>query len=218
MKKNTLTALTVFGVSATFLLVGNSAQANLIVNGDFEAGNTGFSSDYTFVSNNSSAQQYGIVTDPSPFNSNFSSFGDHTSGSGNMMVVNGAASANQIVWEQTVSVTPDTIFDFSIWVATAVPSNPPELEFLVNSASIGSFTASTTTGIWEEFATTWNSGTATLANITIIETSLQASGNDFALDDIAFSSPSATTPEPGTLLGLLVIGGVGLLTKRQKQN
>ncbi|MGK7930426.1 MAG: PEP-CTERM sorting domain-containing protein [Microcystaceae cyanobacterium] len=27
-----------------------------------------------------------------------------------------------------------------------------------------------------------------------------------------------STPEPSTLLGLLVIGGAGLLTKRQKQN
>ena len=70
-----------------------SAQ-NLINNGDFEQGNgVGFSSDYNFLSlpsGSTNARDYAITKNPSPFNtSSFITMGDHTTGSGNMMIIDG---------------------------------------------------------------------------------------------------------------------------------
>lgn len=84
---------------------------NLILNGDFEAGNTGFISQYTYVSTTGpSALQppyvYAIGTSPSSYHSAWTNFGDHTNGSGNMMIVNGSSNGlpAEIVWEQTVTL------------------------------------------------------------------------------------------------------------------
>src|SRR5690606_7571638 len=40
---------------------------------------------------------------------------------------------------------------------------------------------------WQEFFTTWNSGSATSATISIVNQNTEVAGNDFALDDIQFS-------------------------------
>ncbi len=67
---------------------------NLVVNGDFESGNqVGFSSNYTFIpapTGSTNAGQYAIGQNPQPYNpASFFSIGDHTSGNGNMMIVDG---------------------------------------------------------------------------------------------------------------------------------
>jgi hypothetical protein len=66
---------------------------NLVNNGDFEQGNgVGFRSDYIFIQpiGSTSAGQYGIGKNPQVYNSStFISMGDHTTGSGNMMIVDG---------------------------------------------------------------------------------------------------------------------------------
>lgn len=196
------------------------AQAvNLIINGDFEAGNVNFSTDYDFSNINSNEQQYTITSDPQLSNNAFDSFGDHTTGNSNMMVINGAVSPDQIVWQQTVSVLNNTVYDFSAWIASAFSVSPANLEFSINSVPIGSFVASTTTGLWQEFTSVWNSGSNTSAQITIVDTNLAFIGNDFTLDDISFQGPpdSTATPEPTTLFSLGLLGlGLGLTRKKQK--
>lgn len=53
-------------LTATFfcLALSGISQASLITNGDFEAGNTGFSSDYVYapVTFSPNIQQYGVTT------------------------------------------------------------------------------------------------------------------------------------------------------------
>ena len=88
--------------------------SNLIVNGDFESGNTGFGTEYSYLDPSNTGPWtlgpeylYTVSTDPSLYHSAWSSFGDHTSGTGKMMIVNGTwddytPDYNAIVWEQTV--------------------------------------------------------------------------------------------------------------------
>lgn len=87
------------------------AADNLVVNGDFEAGNTGFYSDYDYVSAEgwSTLQPpsvYAIGTDPYLYHSAWGpGFGDHTSGDGLMMIVNGTTTVPPgIVWGQEVTL------------------------------------------------------------------------------------------------------------------
>ncbi|HSN47362.1 MAG TPA: hypothetical protein VLR29_01245, partial [Flavobacterium sp.] len=80
---------------------------NLVVNGDFTSGNTGFTSSYLNVINlppSGVKGSYDIVTNSNAWFAAFSSCTDHTTGAGRMMVVDGADSnaGNTKLWEQTV--------------------------------------------------------------------------------------------------------------------
>ncbi len=106
--------------------VVGAVPGNLINNGDFEAGNTGFTTEYTYLDPSVTGgwtlgpeYMYTVSTNPSLYHSAWSSFGDHTSGSGNMMIVNGtwddySPGYNAVVWAQEVTLPvcdPVTSFD-----------------------------------------------------------------------------------------------------------
>ena len=179
---NTNYILTVQGITPT----------NLISNGDFSQGNTIFSSSYIYGTGGtygllSNEAQYAIATNPQSTHVNFASFGDHTTGTGNMMVVNGASTPNVNIWCQTIIVVPNTYYDFSAWGASCVASNPAILQFAINGVLIGSPLAlPLTTGVWTPFHATWFSGTNTSITICITDQATATSGNDFAIDDISF--------------------------------
>ncbi|RYZ32327.1 MAG: PKD domain-containing protein, partial [Sphingobacteriales bacterium] len=165
-------------------VVGN----NLITNGNFSTGNTGFTSAYNYTAFNTTEGEYYVGANPQSWNVALSGCGDHTTGSGNMMLVNGAPASDVQVWTQTISVTPNTNYAFSTWIQALWPPNPAQLSFSINGKDIGSqITASLPTCTWTQFYTTWNSGNTTTATISIVNKNTQIQGNDFALDDISFA-------------------------------
>ncbi len=212
MKKNVrfTVACAVLAFSAA---LSDQASANLIVNGDFESGNTGFTSDYAYSAGNIvAAGVYDIVSDPSSVHGAATSYGDHTSGSGLMMAVNGSTTAGDITWSQTVSVLPGATYDFATYISSWTSGSPAALIFAINGTTIGALGAPSTTGVWDlEFAT-WLSDT-TSATISIRNANTAFGGNDFALDDIYFGNPifsdpdggSTSVPEPA-VLGLVALG------------
>jgi len=172
---------------------------NLITNGDFSAGASGFTSDYIPGTGGafgllSLEGQYAVSTNPLLTHNNFANCNDHSPGTGNMMVVNGAGVANQNVWCQNVSVTPNTNYGFSAWIASVVASSPAQLQFSVNGVIIGgTYNASPTTCDWTEFFQIWNSGPTGIAQICIVNQNTALGGNDFAIDDIFFSEVCEAT-------------------------
>jgi hypothetical protein len=104
------------------------------------------------------------------------------------MIINGNTIANRIVWQETVGVSTNTNYYFCAWLCSVNPSNPANLQFSVNGATIGTdFTASSdTSNHWDEFYATWDSKGYTSAIISIVNKNIIASGNDFGLDDISF--------------------------------
>jgi gliding motility-associated-like protein len=175
--------------TTTYTVTSRTASGNEIVNGDFSAGNTGFSSSYIYTTPpNTNEGQYWVSTNAQVWNGGLSSCGDHTTGSGNMLIVNGATTANTSIYCQTVSVIPGEDYAFSTWLQTLTIGNPAQLQFSINGSLIGSvFNASNTLCNWEQFYATWNSGTNTTATICIVNQNTIASGNDFAIDDVSFS-------------------------------
>ncbi|MCB9360574.1 MAG: gliding motility-associated C-terminal domain-containing protein [Flavobacteriales bacterium] len=177
----------------TFWVKGISGGTNLVINGDFEAGNTGFTTNYIVGPGGtwgpvSSPGTYLVTSDPNIAHTNFPSCVDHTSGTGNMMVINGADIANQNVWCETISVTPNTDYEFSTWVQNYYSSDPAMLSFFINGVQLGNTFSPTSSGCpWQNFFELWNSGVATSAQICIVNESTAGAGNDFALDDISFS-------------------------------
>lgn len=117
MKRDFLftTAAAAIAVAAMAFSSVSAAQAtNLVYNGDFEAGQTGFSSDYTYgnVHLGGTYGSYTIGSSPAAAPGawgDWMSFGDHTSGHGLMLIANGPASAQYQpldIWSQTVAVAP----------------------------------------------------------------------------------------------------------------
>lgn len=174
--------------SITYYLTSLSSGTNLIPNGNFSAGNTGFTSQYSYTPNNTTEGEYFVGTNPQAWNPLAPTCPDHTSGNGNMMLVNGSPIPNAEVWKTSVTVTPNTNYIFSTWICPVSNPNPAQLAFSINGNSIGSLiTAALPTCNWIQFYTTWNSGNATTATISIINKNIIAFGNDFALDDISFA-------------------------------
>ncbi|MEM7102619.1 MAG: CUB domain-containing protein [Bacteroidota bacterium] len=178
-------------VTTTYTVVGFGAGLNVVDNGDFEQGDTGFSSDYGPgvggpFGNLSNEGTYAVSLNPIFEHINFASCSDNTSGSGNMMVVNGAATANQEIWCQTVTVNPNTDYMFSTYATAVVTDNPAQLQFSINGNLLGStFNLSSTTCSWEQFFEGWNSGANETAEICIVNQNISGGGNDFAIDDIS---------------------------------
>ncbi|PLW95187.1 MAG: hypothetical protein C0592_00560, partial [Marinilabiliales bacterium] len=176
-------------VTTTYYLTGYSVGGQTITNGDFEAGNMGFYTDYLYDPDLYPEGNYYITDNPNTHHANFAACQDHTPAPGTqMMVVNGAPNPGEHVWCQDVAVSPNTDYIFSTWITSVHPTNPAVLQFSINSSLLGTpFTAPTTTCTWMQFYEVWNSGIATTAQICIVNQNIIRNGNDFALDDISFS-------------------------------
>ncbi len=166
------------------------APVNLVRNGDFELGDADFRTDLVDGSPGSSGT-YRIAKDPfpvyGPFNPAVGSFGDHTSGTGQMFMVNGSEDPGFVNWEEVVSVTPNTEYTFSTWAATFYDVAPAHLRFAINGVDVGdTLHLPAVEGEWQQFYTTWNSGIATTATIQIRNDTTAFIGNDFVLDAIQF--------------------------------
>ncbi len=170
-----------------------------VVNGDFEQGNTGFYTDYSYrtpVDDHTLYDEgaYTITNDvrqvhtsaPSPACSH-----DHTTGSGMMMAVNGGSDVNKTVWQQTVmGLNPQTSYVFSAWVMNwdQENSNMAKLEFSINGQLQGGrVSPQGGYGHWTQVYAVWNSGTSDQANIRLVNFQDASYGNDFAVDDISLS-------------------------------
>jgi hypothetical protein len=186
---------------------GVVAGPNLIVNGDFSAGNKGFSTGYTLstltpyyfangvtgiyqvlpIGDVNSAASYGdwrnVTTDPS-------------GGNGDVFAADGATTPNTTVWSETVAVSPNTNYVFSFDAAEI--SNPSHSNAVFVPTINGvSGSGSTLTGNWAEYSFSWNSGSNTSATLSLTDANTSGPYNDFVLDDLSLRSVS-TAQEKAT--------------------
>jgi hypothetical protein len=167
------------------------AGADLILNGDFQAGNQDFASDFTYSPGDLLPEYvYDIVSDPSLDHPNAESYYDHTLGTaeGLMMAVNGIENAGDpdVVWSQTVSVAQYHDHYFTVWHSLWA-AGPAGLQVLINGEPLGpEFMAGDDLGEWVVYEAAWSSADATEAVIEIINTTVSTTWNDFSLDDISF--------------------------------
>jgi len=162
-----------------------------IRNGDFEQGHKGFRTQYQYSPLNLRPElAYDIVRIPLDANGEAAKFGDHTTGKGNMLAVNGGQAIDQLVWGQTTEVTPGADYAFTMWVASWTLFTPAQLDVRINGKSIGQVTALQRTGEWKELRVIWNTGLDKAAAIEIYVVNRAFAGNDFALDDISLRGPA----------------------------
>ena len=169
------------------LTVQSLIPGNLVVNGDFSAGGTGFTTGYILElpAPISVPGYYAVDTNPNIYDATWPAIGDHTSGTGNMLIVDGAPSSGISFWCETLSVNPNTNYIFSLWI-TLLHDPLPGVQLTINGINISTFSTSVIAGEWTQYQLMWNSGTATSANICMYDVVTGAYGNDFAIDDISF--------------------------------
>ena len=175
--------------SITALVVATVAlcrvHSHAFTNADFEAGNIGFSSDYQFAVGNSAEGQFTVRSDPQNWNEEFVNFGDHTTGAGKMLVVNGATAGSPAIWRQTISVQTNTAYSFEAWTGTAVAGGPANLLLKIDGVQIGqSFVLPDATGSWVRWEQGWTSSTNAVATFEIINANTSRFPNDFYIDDL----------------------------------
>lgn len=198
------------GVFALLLLMSTAASAQ-VVNGDFEAGSTGFTSDYE----DRTATQ--PIEDPAhPYTVLEGAFRvdnkgdwafqawypitDHTtgqSGVGLAMLVNGVNVPGVVLWRQTVPVTVNTDYVFKLWVASMFPGgdpSPASLQLSIDGVVIGTANAEPDFNVWTLSANGFNSGARTSVTIAVINNNTAGTGNDFGLDDISLTPVVPQTP------------------------
>lgn len=207
MKGSCLLLVVILTLLTGFIASPASAQSN-VQNGDFEAGNTGFSSEYTYVADGPGTSElypeglYTVHNNPSDLHNDFYNMGDHTTGSGLMMIINGDPNIGKIVWQSTT--TKDLVvgqtYNFSAWVTQVCGGAVASLTFMADGVTIG--TLSPPASGWARLYGTF---TALNARPTLTLTNSQpaAGGNDFAIDDINVTLKSTTTltsaPDPSSL-------------------
>jgi hypothetical protein len=228
------TIIAAAALSGALVAAGSASAAELLSNGTFDAGNTGFYSDYQFSPPNGSGTNlypeatYDVTTDAHADHPSFSGFADHTpGGDGNMMMVlNGSPRADAIIWAEgdiaggaALIGAPSTDFTFSFWLASVYPASPANLQLWINGAKVEGQTFAALggedhLGQWQQFTYSGVSGAGGLQSIYLTNLNLEPSGNDFALDDMSLTGTSMPVltggvPEPTSWM-LMLVGFAGL--------
>ncbi|MEO1526530.1 MAG: PEP-CTERM sorting domain-containing protein [Planctomycetota bacterium] len=205
-----------FGAFLLFLIPASSAWSGLLVNGDFEAGNTGFNSNYNFTLNHPPVTGiYGVVSNPQSWFGNMGSFGDHTSGTGLMLVGDGGPVADNLLLEYQVPLVAGTTYQFTGYFAEGGGGESVSQQLFdvrLNGASIASLDLTgSAVGDWQELSGSYTAAASDPAGLlTIHALRTDPIGNNFAIDDLQFSA----VPEPSSL-SIFGIGYLYLLRRRR---
>lgn len=134
-----------------------------------------------------------------------------------MLVVNAATVPGVSVWSETVILSQGTQYNFSLWGVSSYPVSPATLDVQFDGTSLsGTPFNLTSSSAWQQFTSTWSPIATGAVTVTIYDTNLAGSGNDFALDDISLT---VATPEPTSLVlfGCGALGMMGYAWRRRKQ-
>jgi hypothetical protein len=220
-----LKLLVLAGIST---LAVSQASASLIVNGDFQAGNTGFGSDYISSPSQgigTDAGTYDVVNDPygspPPQNPYIHPPGyyDHTFGTadGLMLAVNGATDPSFRAWYETLGgLTIGQKYSFSFWLSnwSFDPVANLQLKIGIGGFQQGGILAPETPNTWVNENVLWTA-TSTSAEFAIYDLQTAAGGNDFALDDISLTAVPTAVPEASTMFaGVMMLLPFGLSAAR----
>lgn len=180
-----MACLVFVSVNVSAQIFGCDSSCNLIKNGNFSMGNTGFTSDLPF---NCTCGAGTYCVGPM-FKSKCSSWPtttDHT-GAGKYLLIDGHPTAPKDVWKKTVPVCKGVKYTFSFWsknVYGTMPSAAVEVGVYING-TLQVPLAIVNTVIWKQYTITWTAGTTGLVPLKLRQ--MTGGGyRDFGIDDIFF--------------------------------
>jgi len=192
------TSTTVYNVSSS----STNASGNLIQNGDFSLGNAHFGSSYRYYPTNfeNATGSYGVVSNSTLWGNNYNNCGDHTTGTGKMLVVKGSDHYNGLTqlrfWTQFVNTEPQTNYTFSFWIRSLSNNAPASIIVNFNGASYNALPllspATNNCSDWVQYSINYYSAYFVGGiNIDISNVNSSYLGNDFAIDDISLTTASS---------------------------
>lgn len=177
--------------TTTYIVTASSSGATdtteHVMNGAFENGITNWYTDMFFAPGGSPSNGWYLNTTTTWCNTP-----DHTSSGDSLFLSSPSADTTKVLLSQTISVQPNTSYDFSFWIMN-FGSNAPVFKIVINGIVVASNITPSQTCQWVNSTTVWNSQNNTSAVIQLFDIQPQISGNDFGLDDISLkehNSPS----------------------------
>lgn len=193
-----LTTLLVFCPSFIFSQCGTceSPSGELVVNGNFSQGDSGFYSDYDGDPDPGpglpplwNAGSYQVGNDANDFHWDFDGYALLPFPFfGNFMVVNGSEVPGANIWCQDIAVVPGGSYTFTMNVQSVVTQNPAQLQVQINGVDVGDvFDAPANLNNWQEHTADWIAPPGVfIASVCITNVNTTNGGNDFGLDGISF--------------------------------
>lgn len=200
------------GVAAT----AASAATNLVVNGDFSQGATGFTSDYRYVAPTSGSMMpesvYTVASDPRSVHP----YWIQSTNAKPLLLVNGATASGMTVWRESLATVAGQTYDFSasagnVCCNSAHPGDyaPSELEFQVSSdgfatfQTLGTITTHPTSDAGQFYTVTDTFQATGPVQLRIVDALTGRVGNDFAVSDVSVvaalgSGQVSAVPEPAS--------------------
>jgi hypothetical protein len=173
-------------VVAAALCAAPLTAQNMLTNPGFEAGNVGFSSDYSYSSGGNCCEgQYTVRSTPNTFNGVFTNPTPSSPGSSLMMVINGATVPNQRVWYASVPVVQGETYRLQLSGCTAVAGGPAILQWQVAGQLIGTAVPlPNVTRTWFVHGATWTAPSTGTVEVAVRNLNINAFPNDFYIDDM----------------------------------
>jgi gliding motility-associated-like protein len=175
------------GTSGVYTCQVSYPSGQLVTNGNFTAGNTGFSSQFLYNSTLTAEGNYFIGTNAALYHPQFSGVG-----TGNFLMANagwGSYSAGQRdVWCQDVTICPGQTYTLSYRTRTLSNATPARLQWWINGVGYGPEVTLPVQALgWQVATYNWTApGNApTTTTICLRVMSGDGVGNDFGLDDIS---------------------------------
>jgi len=191
---------------------GVSCGNNKISNGDFEAGNTGFISSYTFTADLAGntelvpENKYAVGANANTYHPQFIGTGR----TGNFLIVNGNTTTVKELWAQNVDVTAGREYTFKMYTQNLYTLNAPKFSFRVTPNDLISYPVQIGTSNplagrngWIEVSATYISEYTGSARLSIYDTDLTKIGNDFGIDDISFIETCPATCSPVEVISFM---------------
>jgi outer membrane protein OmpA-like peptidoglycan-associated protein len=190
MKRN-LTLL----ISLALTLQALFAQkVNLVKNGTFEMGNTGFKTDYNLLGGHKNGAY--SVTDNVTTDLYSKNWKNPLPSTGQFLFIDAFTNprTDKRCWYQSISVQPNTTYIFSCSVASVIALDPPKLKFNVNGKSVSNIFNISGSNYWQTISTTYTTKRYQhMIEISIVDVNKESRyGNDFAIDNIAFELEKET--------------------------
>lgn len=196
-----------------------AATVELVTNGGFENGFTGFTTDFGNTTPNrpNRVLEAAVIT-------NGAAFGLVQFAGDSFLAVNGGNDPNTdpLLWSQDVSVVAGTTYDFSVHVGTATASAPlGNLSVRFDGLEILEILAPAVDNTYAQYSTSFQARSTGNFALSFIELSTAFGSNDYGLDEISLTFDDSVTPAPVPLpaagwMLLAAIGGVTAMKRRKK--
>ncbi|MBK8497291.1 MAG: gliding motility-associated C-terminal domain-containing protein [Flavobacteriales bacterium] len=174
------------GTTGNYNLQVSYPTGNLVTNGNFSGGNTGFSTMFNYNSTLTTDGNYWIGNNAALYHPQWAG-----TGNGPFLLVNaGWMHSGWRFWCQTQTVCPGQTYTIQFRAMSLASQGNPTLAVFVNNVWTGvDHVLPAAQGVWGNYSTTWTApGGVTSADFCVQVSSGWGIGNDFGFDDVQISS------------------------------